>query len=151
MIVEAASNFSRPTAFARRKALLPLVLGLAVFVLPGCQRASKGPPTVRLKGSVTLDGMPIEDGSLIFLPQNKGQATPAAATIADGKYKADAVPMGRVLVRFSAQKSTGRKIRIPGSDSYEELIDVIPAKYALGISLVVSEENLNQNFELTTR
>ena len=71
-----------------------LLVGLGAVVLAGC---SSEPPVGSVAGLVTLDGKPVGGGSVSLLAATGG--TPVMADIgADGRYKADNVPAGDVLV-----------------------------------------------------
>jgi hypothetical protein len=63
--------------------LLPALFGL------GCGGA-EGPELVRVKGTVTLDGKPLEDARITFIPDPGNPAvTPGGAhSASDGSYKA---------------------------------------------------------------
>ena len=122
--------------------------GLVLLGLAGCGEESSE-NTVRLKGRVTLDGDPIAEGRINFLPEEPGQATPASAQIADGHYDAKAVPLGKVRVQIIATKETGRMI--PGSSQpVPEVLSIIPPRYAQGISIQVTGDNSQQDFLLTS-
>ena len=67
---------------------------LGAVVLAGC---SSEPPVGSVAGLVTLDGKPVEGGAVSLLAATGG--TPVMADIGtDGRYKADNVPAGQVLV-----------------------------------------------------
>jgi hypothetical protein len=120
-----------------------------LLCLVGCREES-GRPSARLKGKVTLDGAAIAEGTLNFLPEKSGQAPPASAQIADGYYDARAVPLGKVRVQIIATRETGRMI--PGSSQpVPEVLSLIPAKYAQGISIEVTGDNPQQDFPLTSK
>ena len=99
---------------------------------------------------MTLDGKPIAEGTISFLPQGSGQASPASAEIADGRYEARAVPLGKVLVQITATQQTGRMITGSG-EPVPEILSIIPRKYAEGISIEVTGDNATQDFPLTSR
>ena len=71
------------------------------------------------------------------------------AQIVDGKYQADAVPMGPVCVTISAVKLTGRMIQ-EYSGANAESINIIPEKYRSGIEIEVTGDNLQQDFPLVS-
>ncbi len=71
-----------------------LAVGLTAFALAGC---SSEPATGTVVGTVTLDGKPVAAGLVSVLPAVGG--TPVMATIGpDGRYRAEDVPAGDVLV-----------------------------------------------------
>jgi hypothetical protein len=118
----------------------------------GCGSGGPTKPTGHLEGAVTLDGQPIIRGTISFFPQQKGQAQPSKAQIVDGHYKAEGVPLGKVLVRISATKETGKEIAIPHSnEKYAETVSIIPPKYRSGISLQISADTKTHDFQLSSK
>lgn len=87
-------------------------------------------PTIRVFGTVKLDGEPVETGSVLFEPKDaKGAA--ASATITDGKYETQVEP-GIKVVRIRYPKVIGEEPVYPGSkDSpvIDKVAEQIPAKY----------------------
>jgi hypothetical protein len=75
-----------PMSYAKPLVQCGILLLLAVFVfeLSGCQ---KGPKTVPVSGTVTLNGKPVEDAGILFVPvQDSG--TPAnGGTDAQGRFQ----------------------------------------------------------------
>jgi hypothetical protein len=123
---------------------------LLMVLLLGCDSGKPTYPSARLEGSVTLDGKPIAQGSLQFMPQDVGQVPSTAAPIVDGKYVADAVPRGKLRVLLSATKETGKIIK-EYSSSRPEVVNLIPEKYRAGIPINVTGDNPNQDFPLKSR
>lgn len=114
-----------------------------------------GSEQTALKGKVTLDGVPVENGSIAFYSTAEGGPR-AAAAIQNGEY---AVPLERGLkpgsyrVEVSWQKPTGKKI--PSTDPgflADETREVVPDKYNVKSTLtadVAAGENI-KDFPLTT-
>ncbi len=127
-----------------------LLAALACAVLAtGC--GSKGSAAgARLEGVVTLDGNPIPEGTLQFVPEQPSKAGPVTAIIKDGRYVADAVPRGRVRVVVSASRKTGKMVK-EYSEPYPEVVSIIPVKYRDGIEIDVTGDKAEQNFELKSR
>src|SRR5688572_4854006 len=90
-------------------------LGLCA-VLAGCSGSKyNGDKRYPLAGEVTVEGQPVDLGSISFIPEGgKGRAT--GGTITDGKY---AVPeekgatAGTYRVQINWLKRTGRQLRDP--------------------------------------
>src|SRR5262245_57469496 len=119
---------------------------LALLFTAGCAGGTTYPGAT-VSGTVTLDGKPIEEGTINFVPTTPGQGQAASATIAGGKYSAAKVPLGKVTVNFVAQHKTGKKI--PGSsEPIDEIINLIPSKYAAGVPTDISGDKSDCNFEL---
>jgi len=140
---------ARPWRPLRRLLAGLAAVGLGLVFLAGCGKESDG-RSARLKGRVTLDGKPIAQGTINFLPEKSGQTPPASAQIADGYYEARGVPLGKVRVQITATRETGRMI--PGSSQpVPEVLSIIPPKYAQGISIEVTGDNPQQDFPLTSK
>jgi hypothetical protein len=120
--------------------------GLVVLVfVAGCGRT--GPPTATLEGSVTLDGKPLEKGTISFVSQEKTGGS-ATAEIVAGPYRAEHVPRGKVLVYLHATKDTGRMVEIMKGSPQQEIINIVPEKYRAGITIEVTEPVVHRDFDL---
>src|SRR5690348_1764503 len=75
---------------------LPSVVILALLVV-GC---SKGPPMGDVRGTVTLNGKPLEEGSVRFDPIN-GETKTSGGLIRDGSFRVQ-VPVAKQRVIISA-------------------------------------------------
>ena len=116
----------------------------------GCSREDAHYPSVRLEGNVTIAGKPLADGLIMFMPLERGRGGGVKAVIKEGRYVADRVPTGKVLVTFNAMQETGRMVESPSSPGkpLPERIDLLPAKYKSGVSLDVKGEQLRRDFDL---
>jgi hypothetical protein len=79
-----------------------LVLGL------GCGSSNRG----AVKGKVTVNGEPLQEGQLSFVPLDPGLGPSAGAGIINGEYKIDAAkgPLaGEYRVQINAFRKTGKK------------------------------------------
>ena len=142
----------RRAVYGRGRGGLAAAWLVVLLAAAGCGRGGPDKPSTHLEGAVTLDERPIAKGKISFIPQQKGQAQPAAAEIVEGRYQADGVPLGKVLVRFSATKETGKEIAIPDSDeTYMETVSIIPRKYAQGISIDVGADKKTHDFKLSSQ
>ena len=104
---------------------------LVLFTITlGCGGGSKGPLTAVVSGKVTLDGEPLADGSINFIPAD-GKGTPSGAKIAKGYYSAS-VPLGDKRVEIQASKVIGQKVAYegdPNSPKYDIKQELIPSRY----------------------
>ena len=79
------------------------LLAIVVILLPGC-----GPPktkTVKVTGKITVDGNPIEMGTISFHAVD-GEVVSGGGVIANGIYEAE-VPPGKKKVLVVGQKVSG--------------------------------------------
>ncbi len=85
-----------------------LFLAIAGIVLIGCSRSSR-PPTYRVTGTVTLQGKPVADAVITFVPTGEGEAA-SAITDANGHYAlttweaGDGARPGEYRVKVSKQE-----------------------------------------------
>ena len=107
-------------------------LGLCAL-LSGCGGAKySGDKRFPLAGEVTIDGQPIDLGSISFIPAG-GEGRGSGGVIQDGKY---AVPeekgatAGNYRVEIRWLKLTGRKLRDPDTgEMYDERREALPDKF----------------------
>ena len=103
---------------------------LPTFTMIGCGRS--GSARYEVSGTVTIDGKPLNSGSILFSPLGSGPT--AGGKIADGQFllARDKGPTaGSYRVEILAYQPTGRQIPDPDSPgkTTEEIGQVIPARY----------------------
>ena len=105
--------------FGRRLATAMLwSAGLAACM--GC-----GPPGASVSGQVTLDGAPLDDATISFVPQAEGQRQAGWATIAGGQYSIPAesgLGTGHFRVEIRALRATGEKTNDPTMIASREVV-----------------------------
>lgn len=129
-----------------RQAGVVLLLVLAV----GC--GHHGPEREGVHGQVWLDDLPIETGSIAFVPMGATAGPSAGAEIVDGSYEVDAdrgLFVGRYKVQIRALKKTGKKVPNLGlgPDPFiDEIVNAVPAQYntatILEFEVQPNEENV---------
>lgn len=108
-------------------AAVPVVL--IVAALAGCGR---GIERVGVAGAVSLDGAPLADGAISFVPLAGGPS--AGCRISDGRFsipRAQGPGPGRYRVEIVAFETTGRRVEdddVPGA-TQAVTRQVIPARY----------------------
>lgn len=117
------------------------VASFLVGLLWGCGPAN---PLDRkaISGEVTLDGVPLESGSITFAPQQKG-GVDSGAEIVNGQYEIEAVkglPVGDYLVRIHSSK---------GGDSTPSDAPPGPTAKPAPAELIPAEYNSNSNHVVT--
>jgi len=136
-----------------------IVAGLLGCLAGGCGTA-QGPERAAVEGEVTLDGNPIEQGSIAFHPAGKTQGMVAGGPITGGRYSisaAEGPAVGQNRVEIHASKKTGRKIPDPyggPGQTMDETVEAVPQQYNTRSTLVRQVEPGKKNtldFELTTR
>jgi hypothetical protein len=136
--------------------LVPGVLvALSCLLVAGC---GAGDRRQHVRGTVTLDGQPVEVGSLTFQPAEGNPALSAGGLIAKGSYDlpAQAGPMpGKYLVMFRIVRETGKTRTVAekdtGKQTSEPEIVTVNIAQAAGIEATVTEGGPNKfDFQLTT-
>lgn len=87
--------------------LVPLVLPLA-----GCRRAYDGPTRYPLSGKITCDGVPVDAGSISFIPADGTALRISGGAILDGAYsipEEKGANAGKYRVEIRWAKKTGKK------------------------------------------
>jgi hypothetical protein len=113
---------------AHRGSILALAM-LPMLTLFGC-----GGPNNRaaISGTVRLNGQPLANGSISFVPAEGNVGPSSGGIITDGKYavsQARGVAVGKNRVGIRSMVKTGRKINIGRGSLEDEWQQVVPAKY----------------------
>ncbi len=136
-----------------------LPLGPILFLIAGCG-GGDGLPRERVSGMVTLDGQPVADGMIQFLPE--GPADPSGAVLSGGatiKGGAYDIPRdtglipGTYKVSIYAASSKGEVSNDPGPGQRLPR-EMIPAKYNQQTTLTAAVEAGGDNhfdFPLTSK
>jgi hypothetical protein len=145
-VTNPATNRQLRSKFA--KPIIMIISCLATAALWGCHSQRKY-PGAHLAGSVSIDGQPVEDGSIAFTPSGSAKGPAVGAKITAGHYDCPYVPLGDSLVQIYALRPTGKMIEVMGS-MRPEMEDLVPKKDRDGIKIEISGDNLNQNFALNS-
>ena len=135
-----------------------LIAGLHVLVSAGCgQSPYSGPTRYPLTGIVTLDGEPVDGGSISFIPEDANLKV-AGGVISGGAYSVPAeqgANAGTHRVEIHWMKPTGKKI--PDSDlggMMDQVAEAVPEKfssYKSDLRAEVSSSATNFDFDLVTK
>jgi hypothetical protein len=124
-----------------------LLAGLALCSpwLPGCSG-----PQAEVSGTVRLNGSPIKEGAINFIPTGGNHGPSAGAIIRDGKYhipRSKGATVGKNLVELRAFLDTGRQVQDPTGPRgtlVKERIMAFPPEYN-DRSTLVREVQLGSN------
>ena len=126
---------------------------LAALLVAGC---ADGPPYGDVRGEVTLDGRPLAEGVVRFIPVD-GKSPTASALITDGTFR-ERVPVGTHRVEISAPRlprgvSSSRQIKLGTIDENVALQELIPERYNLHSKLTTEvQRGTNEpRFDLTSK
>lgn len=98
----------------------------------GCSPSDRA----EVSGSVQLDGQPVEEGSIQFIPVEGTKGPSAGAVITKGSYhiaRGQGVVVGKNRVELRAFKTTGRKVQDPTAPQgvkTEERVQAFPPEYS---------------------
>ena len=130
---------------------------MAVLVaLVGCGDSQRG----AVSGRITLDGQPVDGGTVNFIPTSDSEGSAVWGEIKGGLYSlsggnGSTVGQNRVEIRWP--KKTGRRIPMaapaPPDAMIEQTIEAIPARYNTQSELHVEVQQGENtfNFELVSK
>jgi hypothetical protein len=105
----------------------------AVFGLLAVQGCSPSGSRQALEGTVTVDGTPLPEGSIAFIPKGETKSPTCGGTISEGRFSilpTQGAGCGTFRVEITAIRSSGKKIRHPQSGNMmDEFVQYIPARY----------------------
>ncbi len=107
-----------------------LAAALAALVGSGCSHS--GPQRAAVRGKVVVDGQPMAEGSISFLPTEGATGPSAGGIIRDGEYRIPAASgpvVGRSRVEIRGFRQTGKTVRDvwkPGQNVAERVIALGP-------------------------
>jgi hypothetical protein len=130
-----------------------VVVCSVILVAAGCGGSNRG----AIRGKVTADGKPLQEGEISFVPVEPKLGPTAGAVVTNGEYRIDAARgpfAGEHQVQINAFRPTGKKRwdgmgdeKAPaGQRNYvEEVENFIPAKYnsASGLRAVIKAGEVN--------
>lgn len=112
---------------------ISVLLALLAVCTVGCH---SGPRLLRIFGTVSFEGKPIEKGTIEFIPVDGTSGPSTGGSIVNGRYEVAAVhgphEGGIYQVRITALKKTGKtmpNIMVPGGPPMELEDNYIPAKF----------------------
>jgi hypothetical protein len=131
------------------------IMFLAVI---GAGAAGCGPqekPKALIRGAVTLNGTPLKEGAIKFIPIAGDGPTTGAVIKPEGDYSV-AVPAGMMRVEITSSKVTGKRkaYDTPDSPLIEITEEQIPAKFnsnsELKYEVASGEKEIDVDFDLLT-
>ncbi len=134
-------------------------LSLSLLALVGCSGGSNLPPTVPAEGVVTLDGVAVEQATVVFIAE-QGTYNATGITDKDGKFalKAFDEKPGAVVGSYKVEinKTVIEKASDKGGESQVKLTQGLPKKYATigtsGLTSTIPEKGTKElKFELKSK
>lgn len=113
--------------------------GFALMFTLLCLGCGGGDPFERaaVEGVVNVDGQPLTDGVILFVPDGNTTGRVARGIIKDGTFKipaSEGPSVGAQKVEITSTKKTGKTISMEGVDT-EEVIQFIPDQYNTNTNL----------------
>jgi hypothetical protein len=133
-------------------------VGLILIAIAGCGKG--GIPRAAVDGQVTLDGVPIANGSIFFRPTGNTKGMSAGGAITDGRYQLSAAEgpvVGTNLVEIHCDRRTGRKVPVivgdPREGMKDEVVEGVPERYNMQSKLTceIQPGGSSHDFKLTTK
>jgi hypothetical protein len=86
--------------------------------------------TAEVSGTVNVDGQPVEQGSISFIPA-EGKGVTSGSDIKDGKYSVAKASTGSSKIQIRVPKVTGKKklYDAPDSPTRDTFSEALPKKY----------------------
>jgi hypothetical protein len=104
----------------------PLALALAWGLLSGCGGDAGELPTVRVSGTLSVDGKPVSTGTVHFVPAN---GRPATGIVQDGKFTLSTYKEGDGVAPGKNRISVEVVQEVPTKDGDTTAKSLIPAKF----------------------
>lgn len=110
---------------------------LGSLLLVAASGCGSGPKLLDVEGAVTLDGSPLGEGEIVFVPEEK-KFGPDAGQIKDGRYKMKA-KSGKSKVEIRSVRAVpGKKVASaagPGAPAEAVMENIIPDQYNVSTTL----------------
>ena len=138
--------------FTSRRHFFWAPLAVLLVAIAGCAGES-GPERGAVSGEVTLDGDPVDGGTITFTPAGGGRADAAAwGEIKGGRYSllaAEGPGVGAARVEIRWDRKTGKKIPAvpPATGEIEETEAAVPARYNAQSELTADVKSGTNTFD----
>ena len=131
-------------------AWLAVVAFASAAICCGCSKRADF-PSGTVAGVVTLDGQPVPHGAITFNPTGKEQGPVTGATIENGRYRCEHVPLGNLKATFTLQADHLRRFVDKTGVEREVPIDILPPQYRGGLPAIVHAGENQLDFSLTSK
>jgi hypothetical protein len=116
---------------------------ICIAFIAGCQNAD----LAEVSGRVTLDGKPLSEGLVTFLPAPETAGPEFSGNVSNGEYRVtQSVLPGAYSVKVRSWQKTGRIVESPYGGNTDEIIDIIPKRYGSPESELTAELNSGPNW-----
>lgn len=131
-----------------------MMIALLLFCC-GCDKSGEL-DRASISGMVTLDGVAVAEGSIVFRPIDGTKGPIAGAVIQNGRYaigRAKGPVAGNNRVEISAFKKTGRKVSSRFGGTVDEAVESVPDRYNSSSTLAATIKSGKNtlDYELTSK
>ena len=123
-----------------QRRLVPVILLLTSLIVATSGCSDGKPPNYPLSGTVTFEGKPVPEGTIMFIASDKRSGN-AKTEIVDGKYTLE-LPAGEKLVKVEASRFIGpedKSLGVRPRDQY------LPDRYNVESKLSMEVKPQNEN------
>ena len=114
-----------------------MIVFCLTLLLLGAGCGQRGANRAAVHGEVTLDGRPLEQGSILFVPADGAKGAVAGGPIEEGRYQisqSNGVALGWTRVEIRAVRKTGKMVpkpmaRLDSHEMVEEYAEAIPPRF----------------------
>ena len=132
-----------PCEVRSKSALFVSLFGCLITI--GCAETNRQ----EISGTVTFGGVPLESGTINFVPLQGTQSPTAGAAIDNGAFEIPAeggTMTGKFKVVITASRSTGQTMPDPrGGEPIDVKVQFIPARYNQASELEVEVKDSGEN------
>jgi hypothetical protein len=126
-------------------AVTPWLVILCLVVTASCGSAER-----EVRGTVTVDGAPLETGTIHFQPNQNGEVEGSGAAVNGGQFKlAENLLPGSYKVAVEGFKKTGRVVNDPQRGKVEETTQLAFQQMPMQVE-VTAENSENMQIDLKT-
>jgi hypothetical protein len=124
---------------------------LVILLLLSASGCSSDTKMGTVNGEVLLDGKPLQEGLIRFLPMD-GKSQTVDTAIRAGRFQAT-VPIGERRVEISAPKVVGKQkmYDMPNAPFVDEVAELIPERYNVRSELAMTVEAGSQEKQFTLK
>jgi hypothetical protein len=107
-------------------------LAALLVACTGC--GGSGQPRAAVSGTISVGGVPLEDGTISFRPTDGNPGSTAGGIVKDGQYsipQSDGPVPGKNRVEIYGSRKTGKKKPNPvyGGQLMDEIVPVVPEQF----------------------
>ena len=130
-----------------------IILGLVLAILTACLSCGSGGSLNSISGQATVDGSPVDVGTIRITPASDPESRGSGGPIIDGQFQvtmSEGLEPGSYSVAVQASRKTGRTVKDPQRGEVPEILPLVLADSPKPVELNVENAN-NLQIDFTTR